>query len=197
MSTPPKSVWQAYPALKTFAADAYSRGQSAQLIANQIAAMLRDAGWAGKPPSRAAVQGRLKRDGIYAVTCRPCLARTPLRPVALERVRVKHEPHPGDAATHGAIIQRLEREAAKRWQEAADDPSTAPIMLSALVESSCRYPIGDAHPIAFCGRAKERGLPYCGEHAAACYQPPQPERRPHSKARVQAEAKARQDFADA
>lgn len=51
--------------------------------------------------------------------------------------------------------------------------------IQTLVESSCRWPIGDpqAPEFHFCGKNKVTGLPYCEFHARRAFQPPQPRRR--------------------
>jgi GcrA cell cycle regulator len=51
--------------------------------------------------------------------------------------------------------------------------------IQTLLESSCRWPIGDpqAPEFHFCGKSKVTGLPYCEFHARRAYQPPQPRRR--------------------
>ena len=51
--------------------------------------------------------------------------------------------------------------------------------IQSLVESSCRWPIGDPQheDFHFCGHDKMTGLPYCEFHARRAFQPAQPRRR--------------------
>ncbi|MEZ5926305.1 MAG: GcrA family cell cycle regulator [Hyphomicrobiaceae bacterium] len=51
--------------------------------------------------------------------------------------------------------------------------------IQSLVESSCRWPIGDPQheDFHFCGRDRMTGLPYCEFHARRAFQPAQPRRR--------------------
>ena len=51
--------------------------------------------------------------------------------------------------------------------------------IQTLVDSSCRWPIGDPQhaDFHFCGKTKVNGLPYCEPHARRAFQPPQPRRR--------------------
>ena len=51
--------------------------------------------------------------------------------------------------------------------------------IQTLLESSCRWPIGDPQEeeFHFCGKGKVHGLPYCEFHARRAFQPPQPRRR--------------------
>ncbi len=48
-----------------------------------------------------------------------------------------------------------------------------------LIESSCRWPIGDPQypDFHFCGKKKVQGLPYCEHHARRAFQPPQARRK--------------------
>ena len=51
--------------------------------------------------------------------------------------------------------------------------------IQSLVESSCRWPIGDPQQedFHFCGHDRMTGLPYCEFHARRAFQPAQPRRR--------------------
>ena len=51
--------------------------------------------------------------------------------------------------------------------------------IQTLVESSCRWPIGDPQmaDFHFCGKNKVPGLPYCEFHARRAFQAPQARRR--------------------
>lgn len=51
--------------------------------------------------------------------------------------------------------------------------------LFTLVETSCRWPIGDPKHVDFhfCGKTKVPGLPYCEFHARRAFQSPPPRRR--------------------
>lgn len=51
--------------------------------------------------------------------------------------------------------------------------------IQSLVESSCRWPIGDPQheDFHFCGHDRMTGLPYCEFHARRAFQPAQPRRR--------------------
>jgi GcrA cell cycle regulator len=59
-------------------------------------------------------------------------------------------------------------------------PRTAPVApllldIQDLGDDQCRYPCTDGPPNShrFCGRGKVTGLPYCSDHAAICFVPPQ------------------------
>ena len=56
--------------------------------------------------------------------------------------------------------------------------------IATLVETSCRWPIGDPQhaDFHFCGKTKVVGLPYCEHHARRAYQPPAPRRRAEARA---------------
>jgi GcrA cell cycle regulator len=51
--------------------------------------------------------------------------------------------------------------------------------LDSLLESDCRWPVGDPKlpGFGYCGCAKVSGLPYCEAHALRAYQPPESRRR--------------------
>jgi GcrA cell cycle regulator len=51
--------------------------------------------------------------------------------------------------------------------------------ITTLLESDCRWPIGDPQhaEFHFCGKKKVNGLPYCEFHARRAFQPPQARRR--------------------
>jgi hypothetical protein len=60
-------------------------------------------------------------------------------------------------------------------------PRTAPVApllldIQDLGDDQCRYPCTDGPPHRFCGRGKVPGLPYCPDHAALCFRPPNPAR---------------------
>lgn len=50
--------------------------------------------------------------------------------------------------------------------------------IQTLLETHCRWPIGDPQEAEFhfCGKNKVTGLPYCEFHARRAFQPPQPRR---------------------
>ncbi len=50
--------------------------------------------------------------------------------------------------------------------------------IQTLLETHCRWPIGDPQEadFHFCGKNKVTGLPYCEFHARRAFQPPQPRR---------------------
>jgi GcrA cell cycle regulator len=62
-------------------------------------------------------------------------------------------------------------------------PRTAPVAplllnIQELGDDQCRYACTDGPPNShrFCGMQKVPGLPYCPDHAALCFQPPNPAR---------------------
>jgi GcrA cell cycle regulator len=75
------------------------------------------------------------------------------------------------------VLARAPREPAPKEENPADFPDRVP--LQQLVETSCRWPIGDPlhDDFGFCGHAKVRGLPYCEHHARRAYQAPEVRQR--------------------
>ena len=74
---------------------------------------------------------------------------------------------------------QLEAEPYVSTYEELEIPAAERKSLLDLVESSCRWPIGDPQhqDFHFCNRSKVTGLPYCEFHSRRAFQPVQPRRR--------------------
>ncbi len=61
-------------------------------------------------------------------------------------------------------------------------PGLAPVLISALARTQCKFPVGDPKSphFAFCGRLKvdDRDVPYCTAHHAVAYRPAPPRAQP-------------------
>jgi GcrA cell cycle regulator len=58
-----------------------------------------------------------------------------------------------------------------------DVPESERKTLDDLGDRDCRFPYGDG-PFTFCARQKVTGLPYCAEHVAIAYRPPEIKSKP-------------------
>ncbi len=74
---------------------------------------------------------------------------------------------------------RLEPSAEATRQPRIETRPAKLLTLFELTERTCKWPFG--HPrnagFGFCGAAKDRGQPYCGDHNAIAYRAPDPRRR--------------------
>jgi GcrA cell cycle regulator len=146
----------------------WSEGLSASQIASRIGGVTRNA-----------VIGKVHRLGLSgrAPTSRTSSARP--RP----RIAAPRRPAKPRFSNVGAVALRqsfqLEAEPYVSTYEELDIPVSERKSLLDLVESSCRWPIGDPQTAEFhfCNRSKVTGLPYCEFHARRAFQPAQPRRR--------------------
>jgi GcrA cell cycle regulator len=146
----------------------WQEGLSASQIASRIGGVTRNA-----------VIGKVHRLGLSgrAPTSRVATARPRAR-IAAPRRPVKPRFNSASPLTHRTTFQ-LEAEPYVSTYEELDIPVSERKSLLDLVESSCRWPIGDpqSEEFHFCNRSKLAGLPYCEFHARRAFQPVQPRRR--------------------
>jgi GcrA cell cycle regulator len=96
----------------------------------------------------------------------------------------------GDNITRNAVIGKAHRlglsgrpsPIRRKPAAPAPVPVTSGTNILNLTDRMCKWPIGDPREpgFHFCGRACKTGLPYCAEHAAVAYQPPNQKRRDHA-----------------
>lgn len=146
----------------------WQEGLSASQIASRIGGVTRNA-----------VIGKVHRLGLSgrAPTSRVATARP--RP----RIAAPRRPAKPRFNTVGPMALRApfqpEAEPYVPTCEELDIPVSERKSLLDLVESSCRWPIGDPQTAEFhfCSGTKVAGLPYCEFHARRAFQPAQPRRR--------------------
>lgn len=146
----------------------WSEGLSASQIASRIGGVTRNA-----------VIGKVHRLGLSGRA--PTSRTSPPRP--RPRIAAPRRPaKPRFAAVNNVAMRpsyHLEAEPYVSTYEELDIPVTERKSLLDLVESSCRWPVGDPQTpeFHFCNRSKVAGLPYCEFHARRAFQPVQPRRR--------------------
>jgi GcrA cell cycle regulator len=145
----------------------WAEGLSASQIAGRLGEVTRNA-VIGKV-HRLGLSGRTTTSRIKSVRPRRSVART-------KRQRLlRFQPH-----SPGRDLFPPEFEATEfREVEELVIPVEERKSIQSLVESSCRWPIGDPQheEFHFCGRERMVGLPYCEFHARRAFQPAQPRRR--------------------
>lgn len=146
----------------------WSEGLSASQIAGRIGGVTRNA-VIGKV-HRLGLSGRAPTSRTSASRPRPRIA-APRRPAKQRFMQV------GSVALRPAF--HLDAEPYVSTYEELEIPVAERKSLLDLVESSCRWPIGDlqTQEFHFCNRGKIAGLPYCEFHARRAFQPVQPRRR--------------------
>ncbi len=146
----------------------WQEGLSASQIANRIGGVTRNA-----------VIGKVHRLGLSgrAPTSRVATARPRARIAAPRRPAKPRFTNAGPVALRPPFV--AEAEPYVSTYEELDIPEAERKSLLDLVESSCRWPIGDPQhdDFHFCNRSKVAGLPYCEFHARRAFQPAQPRRR--------------------
>ena len=145
----------------------WQEGLSASQIASRIGGVTRNA-----------VIGKVHRLGLSG--------RAPTSRTATTRPRVRiaapRRPAKPRFAAPGQVSLRpfgMESEPYVSTYEEIDIPLAERKSLLDLVESSCRWPIGDPQnaEFHFCNGSKVAGLPYCEHHSRRAFQPAQPRRR--------------------
>lgn len=162
----------------------WSEGLSASQIAARIGVVTRNA-----------VIGKVHRLGLSgrATTSRMKSHRPRTRPPAPNKKIAK--PGKFGASTPATSpLQRLynaqpEAEPYVAPVEELEIPLAERKSIQTLLETNCRWPIGDPQDAEFhfCGKNKVPGLPYCEFHARRAYQPPQPRRTGGAPVRREAE----------
>jgi GcrA cell cycle regulator len=150
----------------------WSEGLSASQIAMRLGTVTRNA-----------VIGKVHRLGLAgrATTTRVKPVRAPARVVPgntkRPQARTRAVPVPVSTAPEAVFEPVYEPLPAER-EEVYIPPHERKGVLE-LLESHCRWPIGDPqmHDFHFCGHPKVPGLPYCEAHAKRAYQPDLPRRR--------------------
>ena len=142
------------------------------LSASQIAGRLGDV-------TRNAVIGKVHRLGLSgrATTSRMKSHRPRARAASAKRAA-----RPRQQAIGNPALRALYQPDAEPFVPAADElviPLAERKTIQTLVESSCKWPIGDQQlrDFHFCGKNRVPGLPYCEHHARRAFQPPQARRR--------------------
>lgn len=146
----------------------WSEGLSASQIASRIGGVTRNA-----------VIGKVHRLGLSgrAPTSRAASPRPRPRIAAPRRATKPRFAAVGPVALRQPF--QMEAEPYVSSYEELDIPASDRKSLLDLMESSCRWPIGDPQhdDFHFCNRSKVAGLPYCEFHARRAFQPAQPRRR--------------------
>jgi GcrA cell cycle regulator len=148
----------------------WAEGLSASQIASRLGEVTRNA-VIGKV-HRLGLSGRTTTSRIKSVRPRRSVARTKrqrllrFQPQSLGRDLFPPELEASDLSTFREVEELV-------------IPVEERKSIQSLVESSCRWPIGDPQheEFHFCGRDRMMGLPYCEFHARRAYQPAQPRRR--------------------
>jgi GcrA cell cycle regulator len=145
----------------------WSEGLSASQIAGRLGGVTRNA-----------VIGKVHRLGLSgrATTSRMKSLR-PRRQQTVKRVAKPRFNQTGNPA-----LRQLYQADAEPYVPPVEElviPEKERKFVTTLLESDCRWPIGDPQhaDFHFCGKKKVNGLPYCEFHARRAFQPPQPRRR--------------------
>ena len=148
----------------------WQEGLSASQIANRIGGVTRNA-----------VIGKVHRLGLSgrAPASRTTAARPRPRIAAQRRPAKPRFNTVGPVALRPTLTFQPEAEPYVPAYEEVEIPLAERKSLLDLLESSCRWPIGDPQhaDFHFCSRTKMSGLPYCEHHARRAFQPVQPRRR--------------------
>jgi GcrA cell cycle regulator len=142
----------------------WAEGLSASQIASRLGAVTRNA-----------VIGKVHRLGLSgrATTSRMKSHRPRVRQAVVKRIAKPRFAHVGNSA-----LQRLYMADAEPYVPPVEEiviPLAERKSIQTLLESHCRWPIGDPQEadFHFCGKTKVTGLPYCEFHARRAFQPPQ------------------------
>ena len=145
----------------------WAEGLSASQIAGRLGGVTRNA-----------VIGKVHRLGLSgrATTSRMKSHRPRPRAAAKRMARSRY------ATVGNPAVRALYHPDAEPFTPAVEElviPMAERKSIQTLVESSCRWPIGDPQlpDFHFCGKSKVNGLPYCEFHARRAFQPPQVKRR--------------------
>ena len=148
----------------------WAEGLSASQIATQLGGV-----------SRNAVIGkvhRLKLSGrgrTSSSTPRPKKAASNSGPRPAPRAQRPVTTSVGATALQARFDAEPDAQVQIRPQDNVVIPIPLKLKLVELGERTCKWPIGDPKDadFHFCGRPSKVGAPYCAEHAAKAYQPPQ------------------------
>ena len=145
----------------------WAEGLSASQIAGRLGQVTRNA-----------VIGKVHRLGLSgrATTSRMKSHRPRTRVATVKRLAKPRFTHVGNS-----VLQRLYQTDAEPYVPMAEElviPLAERKTIQTLLETHCRWPIGDPQDAEFhfCGKNKVTGLPYCEFHARRAFQPPQPRR---------------------
>ncbi len=148
------------------------------LSASQIAGRLGDV-------TRNAVIGKVHRLGLAgrATTSRLKSHRPRARAMAQAQAKQRmNKPGNRFGQSGNPAVRQLYSPDAEPFVPAVEEliiPLNERKTIQTLMDTSCRWPIGDPQlaDFHFCGKGKVNGLPYCEFHARRAFQPPQPKRR--------------------